>query len=765
MVGNDFTSYTFTDISSGFFEMAQSALAEYEDRMTFRTFDANRDPVSQGFAPGSYDLIVASFVIHATEKLEITMRNLRRLLRPGGFVAVAESTNNDQTRAGFIFGTLPGWWAGADEGRVLSPCVSAARWDAVLKNSGFSGIDSVTPEHFERIYAGSVFVSQAVDDRVSFLREPLAADLPPIIPTGEPLLQDLIILGGSSLRVARLITSVEKTLKRYSRSITVLQTLSDVGARILADGSTVLSLIELDAPIFADVTPAEFGTFKSIFQSNISLLWVTSGRRADDAFSNMVAGFGRTAVHEVPELHLQLLDFEAARDRIDARELSEALLQFRLGGDLARRGGGLYRSDLLWSVEPEVVVDAEGRRLIPRQEMRPDANERYNSERRPITRPIILDKRSAVVLKKKKSGSDYYYFLNASSHGTSPRDAPDTSEATIELETTLGTVTALRTRLGHRFLVLGINRRTGTKHVALTESLASLHCVPANATVPYKPPVDCSDAQALAQFAAALISSAIAHSILPGQTVLVHNPTHLIATSVHRRLSAKGAHAIFTTDLDLSNDAPPSWTRLSPCMPRRDVQRLVPMKEVSGAWEIPAAAGRAGQPSAWELLLSLLPAGCRVETADTIFSDQASPILLPGEELSNAIAHSNSEEEEEEKWGPQPIAPYWEPETISLADIAKGVKPTNPLSMVSWDCSSPLPVRVTRLDTKPLLRADRTYWLVGLSGTLGLSLSDWMIAKQGARYLVISSRNPAKIDPAWIEMHRQKGVIVELFAR
>ena len=126
MVGNDFTSYTFTDISSGFFEMAQSALAEYEDRMTFRTFDANRDPVSQGFAPGSYDLIVASFVIHATEKLEITMRNLRRLLRPGGFVAVAESTNNDQTRAGFIFGTLPGWWAGADEGRVLALCVRGA---------------------------------------------------------------------------------------------------------------------------------------------------------------------------------------------------------------------------------------------------------------------------------------------------------------------------------------------------------------------------------------------------------------------------------------------------------------------------------------------------------------------------------------------------------------------------------------------------------------------------------------------------------------
>ena len=60
------------------------------------------------FTPGSYELIAASFVIHTTDRLEVAMRNLRRLLKPC-YITFSESINNDHTRAGFIFGTLPRW--------------------------------------------------------------------------------------------------------------------------------------------------------------------------------------------------------------------------------------------------------------------------------------------------------------------------------------------------------------------------------------------------------------------------------------------------------------------------------------------------------------------------------------------------------------------------------------------------------------------------------------------------------------------------------
>ena len=49
-----------------------------------------------------------------------------------------------------------------------------------------------------------------------------------------------------------------------------------------------------------------------------------------------------------------------------------------------------------------------------------------------------------------------------------------------------------------------------------------------------------------------------------------------------------------------------------------------------------------------------------------------------------------------------------------------------------------------------------------MSGALGISLCDWMIDR-GVRYLVLTSRNP-KVDPAWIETHRQNGAIVKTIA-
>src|SRR4030095_2013617 len=139
---------------------------EYEEKMSFRVLDIEKDVAGQGFPEHSYDLIIASGVLHDTSRLEHTMRNVRRLLKPGGYVLMAEETNNDQTRAGFIYGSFPGWWLGADDGRVRSLWVSPARWDSILRKTGFSGIDTIPPGLDRLPYGASGFVSQAVDERV-----------------------------------------------------------------------------------------------------------------------------------------------------------------------------------------------------------------------------------------------------------------------------------------------------------------------------------------------------------------------------------------------------------------------------------------------------------------------------------------------------------------------------------------------------------------------------------------------------------------------
>ncbi|THV54034.1 hypothetical protein BGAL_0036g00330 [Botrytis galanthina] len=63
-----FSSYTFTDISPGFFMAAKERFASAPN-MEFSVLDINQDPADQGFQLGSYDLVIAANAsISATNK-------------------------------------------------------------------------------------------------------------------------------------------------------------------------------------------------------------------------------------------------------------------------------------------------------------------------------------------------------------------------------------------------------------------------------------------------------------------------------------------------------------------------------------------------------------------------------------------------------------------------------------------------------------------------------------------------------------------------
>lgn len=105
-----FKNYCFTDISNGFLEKARIRFASLGGLMSFRQFDAARDPSEQGFMGHTYDVVIAHHVLHATKRMETTMKNVRKLLRPGGHLLLVENTV--KTKRLFPFRTLPGWWLG-----------------------------------------------------------------------------------------------------------------------------------------------------------------------------------------------------------------------------------------------------------------------------------------------------------------------------------------------------------------------------------------------------------------------------------------------------------------------------------------------------------------------------------------------------------------------------------------------------------------------------------------------------------------------------
>lgn len=54
-----FSSWTFTDISAGWFDNAQTVLGNWAARVEYKVLDIDRDPLEQGFEADSYDVVLA----------------------------------------------------------------------------------------------------------------------------------------------------------------------------------------------------------------------------------------------------------------------------------------------------------------------------------------------------------------------------------------------------------------------------------------------------------------------------------------------------------------------------------------------------------------------------------------------------------------------------------------------------------------------------------------------------------------------------------
>ncbi|KAH1708692.1 hypothetical protein KXX40_000314, partial [Aspergillus fumigatus] len=164
-------------------------------------------------------------------------------------------------------------------------------------------------EHNGLAFPFSVSVTQAVDDRVAFLRQPLFTGGTEIV-DGE--MGDLLIVGGTTLETARLSAEVQFMLGPRFRSKLAVQTLEEVNG--LAEDAelptTILVLTELEAPIFRDMTADRLQAIKAILTNYRNVLWVTRGCQGAEPYSNMTIGLGRCASNEQKELRLQFLDVE-----------------------------------------------------------------------------------------------------------------------------------------------------------------------------------------------------------------------------------------------------------------------------------------------------------------------------------------------------------------------------------------------------------------------------------------------------------------------
>lgn len=134
----ELTRYTFTDVSSGFFRQAQQRFAAY-DFVDYQVLDLNADPGGQGFASGSFDVVIASNVLHVTEDLTASVRRIADLLADGGHLLALESHRSDLLAP--IFGLLDSFWTATDPAlRPESPLLARERWPGLLESCGFTDV-------------------------------------------------------------------------------------------------------------------------------------------------------------------------------------------------------------------------------------------------------------------------------------------------------------------------------------------------------------------------------------------------------------------------------------------------------------------------------------------------------------------------------------------------------------------------------------------------------------------------------------------------
>ena len=295
--GRAYFSYTYTDVSPGFFSAAKERFVNYE-ALEYKVLDIAKDPMEQGFEPHSFDLIVASNVIHATTNLTDTLTNVRKLLSPKGRLFLQELSPPTKW-VNYVMGTLPGWWLGEEDGRVEEPYLEPSKWEKHLKEAGFDGIEAVHHDNQFNATMIAVPAQSSVAKRVS-----------------------LLVLNSTHSAVQELAAILQK--KGYELDI------CQWGDALIPDQDAI-ALIDLDQPFLHEMSNDQYTNFISTMgdSRNSGILWVTGSAQVNckDPRYGMILGAARTIR---TELSIDLATLELHRfDTPELEAVATLLPQFQ----------------------------------------------------------------------------------------------------------------------------------------------------------------------------------------------------------------------------------------------------------------------------------------------------------------------------------------------------------------------------------------------------------------------------------------------------
>ncbi|KAI1076749.1 hypothetical protein F5B20DRAFT_583920 [Whalleya microplaca] len=719
----NFGSYTYTDISSDYLEKAREKFTQYSSRMSFKVLDIEQSIAGQG-SEESYDLVIACLVLRGTRNLEQSLSQVRKLLKPGGYLILLEITDNGALRFDLLFGALPNWWIGHDDRQEPPPCVSIEVWEGLLRRAGFSGADAITSHSHAYPTPFAVMACQAVDVQVEFLREPLA---PNIKSLG---LKYLTIVGSEDMS-----HTLYETVRKQYGFIQCIMSLADIATTELPFLGSVVSLVDLEeVSVFQNMTDTTLKAIQQIFKQSKSVLWVSQGARSENPYKNMFLGVQRTVALEMTHVQIQTLEF-ATPGEVDFTIVAKRLLQLEALGVWEERN---QLRNLLWHNEPYTLIQ-DGRVMIPRLYLNHDRNCRYNSNRRLLTRSVDCRNTSLSIRRHGLQLSIEEKRAAESLHGTSG----------IQLSISL--LKAVRiTEASSAFISVGNLVETGDRVIVLSDSLDSRVYAPVAWTLP-APKSREHALNALVSLYTQILARGILATVNQGKAIAVFNPGYTLGETLAKLSPENGIRLVLLTTKAKSCTQP--WTFVHSRATRRSIQRVLPSN-------ISTFVDMDEQSETSSLVQSCLPSNCQKFKQSDLIGDSSrldsSPTGIREVSEHIQLAWLGCLTGNSVKIDTEALL------RLDLDDITWNKSPAQGQAVISWDDHTSVNIQVQPASRQMSFSQDKTYWLVGLTGGLGLSLCQWMV-KRGARYIALSSRNP-NISHEWLLEMAAQGCTIRVFS-
>ncbi|KAL8826449.1 MAG: hypothetical protein Q9191_003792 [Dirinaria sp. TL-2023a] len=285
--------------------------------MEYLNLEITQDPFEQGFEGRQYDLIVACNVFRKTMNLQMTLDNVKKLLRPDGRLLLQEicSSSNWIT---YVLGVLPSW-----DSEIDGLYIGKEEWKSQLAAAGLGISEDVVLDAEEPHQLTTTLVVR----QASFLKAPV---------------KHITALCNEQGPV---ITQVLSQLERVGYQITVCK-LEEVPPA----GQDIISLLDVGKPFFENmnIEEARYSTFKTFIHSLRAqgIFWVTHLTEVScrDPRYAQVLGFSR-CIRSEQLADLATCQVDSFDDPKSIDKITRALSRFQL-----RQGDETLNPDFEWAI-------------------------------------------------------------------------------------------------------------------------------------------------------------------------------------------------------------------------------------------------------------------------------------------------------------------------------------------------------------------------------------------------------------------------------